>query len=352
MNKVGIVTFTYGDNFGQRLQNFAVQEYLKSLGFEPYTIKVKGLYEDNITRFKQFIQNRYSISNIVSCLNRTKRFDEFNKQYIRFYNTKSSKEFSAKKFNDYDLFIAGSDQVWNPNSPAVNHNYFLTFVPREKRMSFAASFSVDEIPDGKIQEYKNYINGIDYLTVRENSGVKIINKICGKQALLVCDPTLLFNGEWWGKLERRPKKQFTNKYILKYFLGQTTNNESIEIFAKENGLEIIDLGLKNGFYDIDPAEFVYMIHHAKYVFTDSYHGMLFSMQFNKPFRNFNRVDSNVSMNSRFETVFSVLNVKQENIRSSDLDSMLNYEEISKELEKFRERSKGILNECILGIIGK
>ena len=142
--KIGILTFTTGDNIGQRLQNYALQETLKKYADEVWTIKQTSPYSllSNLKIFIKmcFLGVKYP-RNFVKVIKRNKLFSEFNNRYIRFYKRKinfyGNNEWISKKI---DAFVVGSDQIWNPNSPDVGKNFFLEFANPRQRFTYAPSF--------------------------------------------------------------------------------------------------------------------------------------------------------------------------------------------------------------------
>ena len=199
-------------------------------------------------------------------------------------------------------FIAGSDQVWNPLFQGRDVD-FLTFAPPEKRLSFAASIGVDEIPDGQLARYGQLLREMKYLSVREQRAVEIIKELTGRDADLTLDPTLLLEPEEWDKVVKKPGLELDEHYICTYFLGETP--EAVQQFAREKGLRIYALNSQESpeLFTLDPGEFLYMIKSAAYVLTDSFHAVAFSIKFHKEFYVFCRKQANTrNMFSRIETI--------------------------------------------------
>lgn len=319
--KVGIVTITELDNFGNRLQNYALQETLKSLGVEVETINnyenhyrylsgkkmvIKELYEDMKT------QNWYRLSYLLKQV----KFNKFNNKYIRFSKYYQKDNIVSPNLSEsYEYFIAGSDQIWNPYFN-FNHSFnFLQFCKKEKRVAYAASFGIENIPDDKEKIFAKYITEMSKISVREYAGQEIIKSLCGKAVPVLLDPTFLLNKKSWIKMQKRPfwlsKKC---NYILKYFLGK----EKEEILPDElkKQYEIINITDFNKImhYAIDPLEFIWLINHAQLVVTDSFHGIVFSIIMGAPFICSQRFcdDDAKSMNSRIESLFRKLEYKYTN----------------------------------------
>lgn len=227
--KVGIMTITNDKpNYGNRLQNYAVQRVLESIGCEVETIN--NINKRVITKpYKAFVKNiissiHYNISGFekdkLNTFLREKRFNDFNKKYI-----KKSKYFVTETnipkdlADSYDYFVCGSDQIWNPCFLRSSKLDFLTFAKKGQRISYSASFGISEIPEERKAEYKEWINGLDYISVREEAGADIVKNLTGRDATVLVDPTLMLTNEEWRSIAKKPKLNLEQKYLLTYFLG-------------------------------------------------------------------------------------------------------------------------------------
>lgn len=270
--KIGILTFTDGTNYGQRLQNYALQELLASYGNDVYTIKQEHHYSIK-HRVKVAINNIAHIKQAVIQNKRKNVFDRFNNRYIKFYDQLLPENGRGNLADEFDLFIAGSDQIWNPNSPFVNSNMFMQFAPKQKRATYAASFSVDEIPNNKREEFSRWIGDIDYVSVRELQAVKLVEELSGKKPVLSLDPTLLLDHQRWENIaeEAQSTVEFPDFYMISLFLGNDYTDEEKEI-AKQTGLHLMQF---KDFETAAPDEFLKIIKNASLVLTDSYHVTIF-----------------------------------------------------------------------------
>lgn len=321
--RVAIITITELDNFGNRLQNYALQETLRGLGYEVETVHNYITYK-NMRSFKYkavkmlsgILKNkRQNISEII----RKIRFEKFDKQYFAFSKDFSTIDFISPDINKhYDYFVAGSDQIWNPNF-SFNFDFnFLAFADSNKRIAYSASFGVDDIPPEKQAEFSQYLNGFKALSVRELTGREIIKDLTGKESSVLLDPTMLLNQSRWKSLEKKPSGFSAKKeYILVYFLGnkdflKQKTDEALKA-DKYKHCEIIDISDKNiiSHYSIRPDEFVWLIDNAWLVITDSFHATVFSILMNTDFMNLERSDYNISMNSRISSLFNLLNIQAE-----------------------------------------
>ncbi len=349
MKKIGIITINDHNNYGNRLQNYAVQEVIKKLGADPTTLKnvpatnTKDKYL--LRKLKSFL-NKDSYSEIEE---RRKCFEQFNKN-IDF----SSKKFNIfSKSNNFDYFLTGSDQVWNPNFGRLREVDLLEFAPNEKRISFSASFGVSELPEQYKNKTQKALNNFKAISVREDAGKKIVENLTGRKDVeVLVDPTMLLSPEDWDKVARKPEELKTNKYILNYFLGELSEARKKEIqkIADENGCEIINILDKNSpFYCTGPSEFLYLEKNAFLICTDSFHSSVFAILYNRPFVVFNREDNIVSMNSRIETLISKFNLKNREYNNNNITpENLNqdYTEAYKILDEERERSLNFLKKAL------
>lgn len=307
MKKVGILTIFNEYNFGNRLQNYAVQEILRKQGIDVETIKYIGIYD------------RKPEQDTKQARERLERFKEFNNQHMKFADEILYKEYEApqKLMQDYDYIIIGSDQIWNFTFDKIFcDKVFGSFVPKTKRISFSASFGVNYVPKEGTETYnicKKYLQEVNTISVREHAGVDIIKELTGREDVeLLIDPTMMLGKDEWEKIMKKPQELKTDKFILKSFLGSTHSRcyEQLQKIAEENGCEIIDISNKNSpFYNVGPAEFLYLEKNAFFIATDSFHSCVFAMLFSSPFIVVERDDEEESMHSRIETLLGRFNME-------------------------------------------
>lgn len=345
MKKIGIVTITRNQNYGNKLQNYAVQEVINKLGYETETIlnsTKKGFdtpisFLSKIKKINPFyifkvilvrLKNRFHIKNSKDKLfssifweqrnrdeisktikDRVNAFHTFSKRHIvQSTFTISIDDLKLSELNKFTYFVCGSDQVWNPNYPQTSNIDFLQFTEQSKRIAFSPSFGVSEIPESKKSIYSKFLNEIPYLSVRENQGAKIIKDLTGRDAKVLVDPTLLLNKEDWMSLVKKPDMTIPKKYILTYFLGNQKKeyNNFIYKTANENDCTVINLNDIHEMesYKVCPSGFLYLIDNSFLICTDSFHGMVFSIIFKKEFVAFDRVEDGKSMGSRVDTLLN------------------------------------------------
>lgn len=360
--KVAIFTLCTHNNYGNRLQNYALQKFLSN-----YIEVVDTIwYEDNnflpekpLWNWKILIKciiNRNNIRNNIKY--------SYGKDCIREYNIK---KFSDKYINikydykiksylnrEYDYFIVGSDQVWNPQYKQYYSEKFLKFADKEKRLSYAASFGVKEINDNKVKNiFKNSLREMKYISVREAAGAKLIKNLIGVNVEVVVDPTILISKEEWKKIEMVPEWYNGEKYILTYFLGNPS--QIIKNIAKRNKWKIYNLMDKDSFelYTSRVEEFLYLIDHAQLVATDSFHACVFSILMNTPFLVVNRQQKGVAdMTSRIDTLMELFGYQDRYIVNgkcelSDKEILnMDFSRVKAIQERERKRSKDFLEKAL------
>lgn len=318
--KILIVTINDNNNYGNRLQNYALQKYL----FNKFNIKqVDTIWYDPqymYTSKKNIFDWRVWIKYLINWKSEREYLkNEFLKDNIRMYNIgKFTKKINTKldfKIKDnldkeYDYFITGSDQVWNPNFWSKRYDYanirFLKFAPKEKRIAYAASIAIPEIPKDKEQFFKDSLNEMKAISMREKAGAELVKNLTGREVPVVVDPTILLSKEEWQKIELKPEWYNGEKYILTYFLGNLS--PVIEKIAKKNNWKIYNLMDKDNFdlYTSRVEEFVYLIDHAQLIATDSFHACVFSILMGTPFLVVNRQQKGMAdMTSRIDTLLEL-----------------------------------------------
>ena len=352
--KCYITTFYKYDNYGTRLQNYAMCRIIQKIGGVPITILMDDKKENFINFIKDICSYLPSISKKqriwLNIRKKRKSFKEFNNK-LCFERINYNQLFNID-FED-SIAIAGSDQIWSPmhlrDKKYETELYFLRFAPKEKRYAYAPSFGVEKIPDEMKDIYSKYILDFQKLSVREYAGRSIINSITGLDALLLPDPVfLLSRKEWQESISESKYIVPKEKYILTYFLSKQSDFvwNNIQECAKKRNAKIINIaGNEVGKGDIIPApdEFVNMINDAEAVFTDSFHGSVFSIIMHTPFLVFRRKD--VDQFSRLDMLLNKYNLMNAYVNNEE--EQMNYdmilENILMDTEKVLEdeRKRGV-----------
>ncbi len=362
--KIGIITITEGENLGNRLQNYAVQQYIeKSTGTKPETIRnyksykiYKYVLDKWIIAIKRYIKILL-LREKISSVKRIRNFKKFNRKNINYSKYRISNISINKKINNsYDYFICGSDQIWNPNYKENSYVNFLQFADKNKRIAFSPSFGTSDINEEMKDNYSKWLKEIPKLSVREDRGKELIEEMTGREDVeVLVDPTMLLTIDEWQKVIIRPKKLKTDKFILNYFLGEIPEKrkKEIERIAKENNCQIINILDKNSqFYECGPSEFLYLEKNAFLICTDSFHSCVFAILFNRPFIIFDREDSSksavVKMGSRLDTLLNKFNLKDRRFQDKIRDEQLkiDYTEAYQILERERKKTKHFIERAI------
>ena len=257
--------------------------------------------------------------------------------------------------DEYDYFVTGSDQVWNPYFADLE-KLFIKFAPGEKRIAYAASISCPEIPQDKLQAFIDGVNGMKEISVREQAGADLIQQLTGRRVQVVADPTMLVTAEDWRSIARKPSwLKGDEQLLVTYFLGKRPDSV-IESIARENGLQIVNMLDERVFehYAIAPEEWLWLIDHARFMYTDSFHGTVFSILFRTPFVVTERVDAGCAskMTSRIDTLlakFDLSDRRGTNANGYMIDSPLDmhYGDVDKVLAEEKQKAKTYLCHALI-----
>lgn len=308
--KVGIMTIN-SLNFGNRLQNYALQTIVDRCGCEAYTIRRE--YSNQPKSIRK--QLSYFFRRIIGT--RAGLFIRFNNSFINFGEKYATSDGIQKGIEDeYDVYVAGSDQIWNPFFKGLTGTSdLLMFDTKGKKVAYAASFGVDNLPDEKKEVYAKALLDFNSISVREEAGLHIIKELIGIEAELVLDPTLLLDTNEWQEIMKRPRIVPQKDYVVVYFLGDNSKQdklrETIQIIESEQELVCYDILKKNkrGCKPaVGPSEFLWLIKNAKMVLTDSFHATVFSIIFHIPVQTYKR--SGIDMNSRIVNLAEMLGLNK------------------------------------------
>lgn len=365
MKKIAISTIFNVCNYGTVLQAYATQQILNQLGYKSEIIKYipKRVSSKNVllksgdSSAKNFLRNIASIvvrmpGNVLI----RKVFNDFIKEHLVFTESKyETVEQVRKNIPEADIFLTGSDQVWNSKyNEGIDYVYYLDFLPSgKKRVSYAASIGGDDFEENEKSDIKRLLERYDYLSVREKSAQKAIQNLEINNVQHVLDPTLLLSAKSWNKL--LTKRKTNDKYLLLYILGRDKSIINIgEAIAKERGLKIVKVGLDfilsskvdNNDMFCTPNEFLSYFYYADYVITNSFHGLSFILTFNKQFS----IVLPKRFATRLESPLYQFGLSDRIIANkSDLDrqkEFIHYANVNKELEKTKEESMYFLQNAL------
>lgn len=366
MKKIGIISelTLINANYGNRLQAYALNKYISN----NYNYYVTSLITNKINYKKRTLnllkRGFYKIKEIPYISTKKSDISERIKKCNDFTNLINYKEYFAIRDiveENYDILIVGSDVVWAQFHGGVNELKFLNIPEYNgKKISYGASFGKNWIPDENKKIIYNDLTKFDGISVREKSSIELLGEIGIKNVKHVCDPTLLLDSKEWRKEEIRCKC-VKCKYIFTYLLGDDSKQkEHIKKYAKIKHLKIVNIPNSNGIYnksdenfgdinikDCSPQEWLWLIDNAEYIFTDSFHGTIFSSIFEKKFFIIKRKYS-IDINVRMTDYLKYINQYDKFISEfADLDEKIwDYSSINKKLAEFRKKSISYLDDFL------
>lgn len=379
MNKIGIITIHNSPNYGACLQSYALYKYIVNQGLECELIDLKrpihaGYVESS--DFRPYYIHRESflekIKGFVRRLLKPERVSREStnpKRIAKFNDFNGEIKLSAPYYSIdnlysnpplYDVYISGSDQLWNPEQPFPIEPYFLTFVQTRnaKKISYASSIGISSLEHQQIMDFTHWLSDYDAISVREPVAAQILQPHLKQKIEIVADPTFLLNVEEWKSLANNYQEK---GYILCFMLGfrPTLLNEALSV-SNDLNKKLIVLGQrdipKDKRYtlidDAGPKEFLGLIKCSDCVFTDSFHGTVFSILLGvKNF--FSYVPKGNRRASRLETLLSPLGLLDRIIINDDFTKVpdllkrdIDIEKLSILLENESKASQNFLNKYI------
>lgn len=385
--KVGIMTMHRVMNYGSALQAYALQKKVLDLGFD---CEIIDYHFPNVEHL--LYQNPNGIESKESFYSYLRPLLAYCKREVMGLNRQlgnkrllfnafykdnfvlSSKQYPTRLVLEkdppiYDIYLTGSDQVWNSKYVGYDTSFMFSFVKdNHPKVSYAASFSAASIPEIYVSTYRNELKKYSKISVREETGIFLVHDLTDMDAELVCDPTLLLSGSEWKKLAEKSTIKLGIKYILVYILDYVYNpypeiNHIVERISNILKLPIIVIGenrLKGAFKEkkvssVGPYEFLYLLQNASFVITNSFHGTAFSLNFNIPFysivRDKSQNDSRIygllqSVNA--ENRILVYNEKFSDVKLSKEIGTIE-ENIRNSIFNFREKSVDYLSKVLLSL---
>lgn len=345
--KIGIITYHHTINYGAILQTYAMFKFLENKGYE---VEVIDYRPESVSReeTRYLYLSKYFILNPLGAIKRKWNMNKFIYKYINlshktFYNFESLTEYNHL----YDYIICGSDEIWNINLRGLDKAYFIDFIGNQEslKVSYAASFGSTKFLGGYQPQISQIFKKFQAISVRDSNSIKLVNQ-CGFHAEKVIDPTFLINYE---DIIIYPNVK--NKYLLVYGSLTISEAEYVKILADKEGLEIISIGSNNftkfgklDLFDISPEKWLGFFSQASFVVTKFYHGVIFSLIFNKPFLVFEQHSKSVKINDLL-TMLNLTETHENKIKISDdhnLSSYIMSDSEKNELKKHIEYSQDYL----------
>lgn len=297
---MNIYTVTYLiNNYGSILQAYALQKRLIELGGSPIIIKKEAPEKESFLHSLRTIlrpQKHYSLFQRIKKERQKKYFKIKNSKISSFIHTNlsvleiSDMERFKRSVHSNDVFIAGSDQIWNVMNLTLSSWYSLQWINSDKKYSYAASIGLDKLNEAQNKLYVEGLADFETISLRESQAVTLLAPLFnGKNVRQDLDPTLLFDGSFWRKMES--ERLIKEPYVFVYMLRPDMNViELAKQVAKEKGIKVIYTGLYadkmagvTTICDAGIEEFLSYIDNAEAVITNSFHGTVFSVLFNRPF---------------------------------------------------------------------
>lgn len=388
--KVGISTVYTGFNYGSSLQAYASKVYLSNMGYEVELLSHKdGIVKGRDIRVNKIVSMFLRTFWRPSLLKKTlltyknslkKEIDiETKEAFLKFYDEKlKPSKYSWKELKSYAkqketlACICGSDQIWNATNVYIDPIFYLRFAPKYKRVAYAPSFGKNSVPEYNQKIIGKYILDIPYISVREEQGSKIVKELINREVPSVLDPTLLLSKEEWiSQIENNITKP--EKYILIYFLDKPSERalSYIKTLQEKSKLPLVVIPYKyqelDEFKNLEyknagPEQFLDLVNNASFVCTDSFHGMIFSVNFNTPFYIFQRdYGTATDQSSRIVSILNKIGLQDRFISQISKPNQLELEEVNLTidfikvnnlLEVERKKSKHYIEKALIDIRNK
>lgn len=367
--RTAIITWINYYNFGTFLQAYALQTVLKSIGYPNNIINDKRFVfciNANLSqRIKQLTVNILHPRKVwMENIRKSRCFKNFARRFLNIDNDWSSRE---ELSNKYDIFVCGSDQIWSPI--IQNHFggfYFASFASKDKwNIAYAPSLGLKRIVSSDyIELVKPWLDKFKFISMREKSGTEIISQITKRENIeTVLDPTLLLTSKQWKNFENSNKisaKTLGKPYMLAYFLSFNRSylKRAYEL-AHSKGLILVCLNTSKIPHCLTdkliigagPMDFLSLIANSEYVFTDSFHGTIFALQFHKPFITVKRFSDTADncQNSRIENLLNIVGITDNLLDEKSLftePAIPNWDKIESALNKERDISYSFLYNAL------
>ena len=326
MKKIGIITIERCDNFGAELQAYALGAKLRGMGYDAENIDylfykncrhVKGKGEKPTFRLSMVNRVKEMIYPILHGKVGVKpKFNDWFEANVKHGPCYESVESLYKSPPKYDVYMVGSDQVWNPRTATNILPYFLDFAPEgSKCVSYASSFGVSHLPDYVYLIYRELLGRFSHIGLREKQAAEIVGRMELKAEVKhVLDPTLLLTADEWEEVAIK-YEDAPEKYLLLYDLiaDEETTRKARE-WASELGVPVVRIGD----LDIGPGEFVWLFAHAVAVVTNSFHGTAFAVNFGRQFESM--IPRRMANGSRITSLLNAIKEKSlEELRKESVD---------------------------------
>ena len=365
MKTIGQLTFHASHNYGSVLQAYALNRWLQNAGYQAEIINLRNAAQRHAYRIfkvkgkgiKCIVHFLYSLYTYPKLKRRAANFEDFINHVLPVTKEVYDNGNDLKGKVHYDVFITGSDQVWNPSCQDFESAYYLDFVDKDvKTIAYAPSLGRTEFLSEQLQLIQHLLENIDFISCREEAGAEVLRKLTTRPVSVVCDPVVLLGREAWDDLAADIRCK--EPYILTYFLENNNGNKDcLKDLQKETGFSVVSLNedirdIGKGYqcaFDASPREFVGLFKHASFILTNSFHATAFSTLFEKPFYTMCSSNTNVSNpnDSRKTSFLKTIGLTERIIQDDKLPIKdkwfkLDYKATNQKINDFRTRS-----ECYL-----
>ena len=362
--KTATITFHAAHNYGSNLQAYALQQTILKLGYENEIINLRTeRQKDLYTVFTKRKGLKYVFKNLSHLLyyfplkKAYDKFEEFINNKLIVTKEYVSEEDLKNADLDYDLYIAGSDQIWNPVPADFDWSYYLTFVHEGRKISYAPSFGqlASKGDAGTKHRISDALKDFDAISVREQGTADNVKQLIGMEPPIVLDPTLLLKKEEWLSLVKDEKRIVKGDYIFFYTLFADPKRMAIvKKISKITGLPVVTSNFSNQYdvfnpfikrYDAGPLDFLTLIHDAKLVVVSSFHGTVFSILLNVPF-----VAIDGMSDARISTLLKRTGLEEREITYTTVNEkckqayFIDFEDVNKRIDIARKASIEFLRE--------
>lgn len=378
MKKVALITYPkIQDGKGRFLQAYALYTAICELGYDvslinympstffrkpSYAKILKKILVDPKSRAAYFQAGKnkaFALLQKASKNESAQKYSEFIRAQmgVNLAHVVSRKELDNLK-KEYDVFVCGSDQIWNPYfSCGKDPVYFLQFAPQAKRIAYAASVGTACVDEKELARMKSWIEQIPYRSVREASTQEQLLKKAGIEVEQVMDPTFLMSRTWWLKLANElPRKK---PYVLTFLFDNNPKpRKAAKEIAKKLNCEVVSIPetLEDLLWNakketgIGPQEFVSLFRNAAYVCTQSFHGTVLSLIYNKPFLVFDRSEAGQvdGLILRIENLLKTVGLESRIVRGDETfpEEKIDFEKVNGILERKQESSRNFLKQSL------
>ena len=368
--KIALLTFHTAANYGAALQAYALQKYLLDKGFDceyiNYVNESRRHEYDMMFHIWDSLRHGKLISAVAYCLGspfmalRKIRFNRFYEKNLKVTETVYRTSQEATVLNDdYDYFVVGSDQVWNPVCNGDDSAFLLDFVKDgNKRVSYSSSFGVASIDKEHEDIYRNNLTQFKTLAVRESIGQEIIYHLTGRNAELVLDPVLLLNAEQWRSIMAEKKRK--EHYIFSYTNRDSQTRDFFATGYKLNGkkhyvlsrytrpMDFLSSQVRVK-YCMSPEDFIRTVNDAELVVTASFHCMALSIVLNRPFVAI--ITGDKGKDERPLSLLRILHLEDRILSPSmtidDINRPIDYLEVNTRIEEMKKTSIDYLMKALI-----